>query len=99
MVSYHAESGKEVFSTWASVAAGKSTQVSFDYTHRLIAPPAEGERYQFIFEKQPGAEGHYQFEINAPLGFKFAENNLSSYDYESDDVPGRLIINLTLTKI
>ena len=65
----------------------------------VVLPPADGTSYQFIFEKQAGVARHYKFEIVAPVGFQFAENGLPSYDYESDDPPGRLVINLTLEKI
>ncbi len=97
--SSHEESGKEVFSTWVAVKAGASASTSLDYSHRLFIPPADGVPYRFIFEKQAGAAGHYHFEIDAPLGFKFDENGLSSYIYDSSDPPGRLIISLTLRKI
>ncbi len=98
-VSSHEESGKEVFATWARVMAGNTTTVSFDYSHRLFLPPADGMSYQFIFEKQAGTARHYRFDIMAPIGFRFAENNLPTYEYESADPPGRLVINLTLKKI
>jgi len=55
------------------VKAGDSTKIFFDYGHRLFGTPTDGQKYQFVFEKQSGAEGHYTFEINAPLGFVFAE--------------------------
>jgi hypothetical protein len=95
----HEESGKEVFATWSRVTAGNTATISFDYSHRLFVAPAVGVSYRFIFEKQAGVARHYKFEIVAPVGFQFAENGLPSYDYESDDPPGRLVINLTLQKI
>jgi len=98
-VSAHDEMGKRVFSTWVTTKAGAASQVSFDYSHHLFAPPSEGSRYTFVFEKQPGAQGHYTFEINAPLGYKFMENNLPAYDYETDAPAGRTTITLTLTGI
>ena len=63
--------------------------------------------YQFVFEKQAGtsatlsagANRNYKFEINAPVGFRFRENGLPVFTYESDDTPGRLILNLILEKI
>ena len=98
-VSTHEESGKTVFSMWARVTAGNSTTISFDYSHRLFLAPADGIVYQFIFDKQAGVTRHYKFEIMAPVGFQFAENNLPTYSYEADDIPGRLVLNLTLKKI
>jgi len=95
----HDELGKEVWSTWSVVSAGGKTEIVFDYTHRLYLVPQEGQVYEFVFEKQAGTKRHYKFDISAPVGFKFRENNLPVYEYESDDPPGRLIINLTLQKI
>jgi hypothetical protein len=98
-VNTHEEEGKEVFATWARVAKGQSIQLSFNYTHRAFIPPAPGVVYQFVFEKQAGTSRSYDFEIDAPLGYVFAENGLASYEYISSNSPGRLVINLTLEKI
>jgi hypothetical protein len=91
--------GKEIFSVWSRTYKGSSTQVTFDYTHQLFSLPADGVQYQFVFERQSGAVAHYQFEIDAPLGYVFAENGLASYVYDETTMPGRLAITLTLQKI
>lgn len=99
-IAWHTESGKQVFSTWSAIkAGGASKQFSLDYTEHLFAPPAPGVQYQFVFEKQAGTDRSYSYEIDAPLGYVFAENNLASFNYNSDDPPGRLVINLTLQKL
>jgi hypothetical protein len=91
--------GKEIFSVWSRTYKGSSTQVTFDYTHQLFSIPAAGVQYQFVFERQSGAVAHYQFEIDAPLGYTFAENGLASYIYDEATMPGRLAVTLTLQKI
>lgn len=93
------DAGKEIFSVWSRTYAGSSTQVTFDYTHKLFSAPADGVQYQFVFERQSGATGHYQFEIDAPLGYTFEENGLARYVYDETDMPGRLTVTLTLHKI
>jgi hypothetical protein len=98
-VATHEEDGKEVFATWSRVAAGNTTELFFDYSHRAYVPPTAGTQYQFVFEKQPGSVRSYDFTFDAPLGYVFAENNIASYEYTSDDPPGRLIITLTLKKL
>ena len=98
-VTTHEENGKEVFATWVITPKGKTTSVQFDYTHRAFIPPADGVQYQFIFEKQAGSQRSYDFEIDAPLGYVFAENGLASYEYQSAASPGRLVVDLTLQKI
>jgi hypothetical protein len=91
--------GKEIFSVWSRTYKASSTQVTFDYTHQLFFIPADGVQYQFVFERQSGAVAHYKFEIDAPLGYTFAENGLASYLYDEATMPGRLAITLTLQKI
>jgi hypothetical protein len=98
-VTTHEEDGKEVFAAWTRVAKGQSTTIEFDYTHRAFLPAVAGTQYQFVFEKQAGSSRSYDFTIDAPLGYVFAENGLASYQYTSDDPPGRLIITLTLEAI
>jgi hypothetical protein len=98
-VAEHGESGKEVFATWSKVSAGASTELSFDYTHRAFAAPAPGVGYQFVFEKQAGTDRSYSFEVDAPLGYQFAETGLPSWTYQSNNLPGRMTVDLTLEKI
>jgi hypothetical protein len=98
-VTEHTEDGKMVFATWSIVSAGSSTKLSFEYTHHAFTPPADGTVYQFVFEKQAGTNRSYSLEVDAPLGYQFAETNLPSWTYQSNDLPGRMIVTLTLKKI
>lgn len=99
-VTSHEESGREVFAAWSRTYAGKSSDVSIDYSHALYTPPASGVQYQFVFERQSGADnGEYDIEIDAPLGYEFAENGLASFTYNSTSTPGRLVFDLTLQKM
>jgi hypothetical protein len=98
-VASHEEDGREAFAVWSRTYAGKSTEVAFDYSHELSTPPASGVQYQFVFERQSGATGDEKIEVDAPLGYEFAENGLASFTYESTSTPGRLVFNLTLQKI
>jgi hypothetical protein len=98
-VASHEEDGKTVFATWSTLKSGALATLSFDYTHQMFLPPAAGVQYEFIFEKQAGTTQSYAIEIDAPLGYAFAENGLSSYTLQSDEMPGRAIINLTLMNL
>ena len=91
--------GKDVFTVWSRVRAGATTELAFDYSHHLFVAPAPGVQYQFVFEKQAGATGDYTFEIDAPLGYAFAENGLASFMYHSTDPPGRMVVTLTLQQL
>lgn len=98
-VTMQSEFGKQIFAVWDRTYAGSSSTISLDYTHELYTTPAAGTQYQFVFERPSGATGNYHIEVDAPLGFVFAENNLATYTYNSTSTPGRLIIDLTLQKI
>ena len=94
-----ADPGKEVFSVWDRTYAASSTQVTFDYSHPLYSIPSDGMQYEFVLERPSGAAGEYKMEIDAPLGYVFAENGLASFVYDSTSTPGRLVVDLTLQKI
>jgi hypothetical protein len=98
-ITTHMESGKQVFGVWLRTYAGGSSTLSLNYSHNLFATPADGMQYQFIFERPSGATGDYHIEVDAPLGYVFAENGLASFIYTSTSTPGRLTFNLTLQKI
>lgn len=92
------EAGKTVFATWSKVKAREKAKITLDYTRRLVAPLQAGGKYRFIFEKQAGVRGSYHFEISAPLGFKWQENGLPTFEYTTDDPEGRVTLDLTLAK-
>jgi hypothetical protein len=102
-VTTHEESGKQVFAVWsrtyAGSSAGSSSTISLNYSHNLFTTPAAGVQYQFVFERPSGAKGSYNIEIDAPLGYVFAENGIASFIYTSTSTPGRLQFTLTLQKI
>jgi hypothetical protein len=98
-VTTHEESGKQVFTVWSRTYASQSSTLSFDYSHNLFAMAAAGVQYQFVFERPSGATGDYHIEVDAPLGYAFAENGLASFTYNSTSTPGRLMFTLTLQKI
>ena len=98
-VTEHQENGKMVFATWSVVGPGAETKLSFEYAHQAFTPPAPGVAYQFVFERQPGTNRNYSFEVDAPLGYEFAETNLPSWTYQSSTMPGRMVVDLTLEKI
>lgn len=92
------ESGKTVLTTWVKTAAGKSSAVGLNYSHRLFLSPADGVVYQFVFDKQPGVNSEYNFNISAPVGFVWGETNSPVYEYKGQEIPSRLTLNLTLKK-
>lgn len=92
------ESGKKVFGIWVKTDSGQTSKISVDYSVHLFSPPSDGQKYQFIFEKQSGSNGNYHFEIYAPIGFSWEESNSPVFEYETSDPDGRLIFNLTFKR-
>ena len=90
--------GKSVFAGWTKTDLGKTSEISLDYVHQLIAPPEEGGTYEFVLEKQSGSAGAYLIEINAPVGYRWKENHLPVFTFASDSIPGRTLIELTYEK-
>ncbi len=92
------ESGKKVFGIWVKTDAGQTSKLSMDYSVHLFSPPSDGQKYQFVFEKQSGSSGSYHFEIYAPVGFSWVESSSPLFEYETTDPPGRLMLDLTLKR-
>ncbi|MEK7546646.1 MAG: DUF4012 domain-containing protein [Patescibacteria group bacterium] len=92
------ESGKKVFGFWSKTDPGQTSKISLDYSVNLFSPAAVGQKYQFVFEKQPGSGASYAFEIYAPVGFFWQESNSPVFEYETDDPNGRITFVLTIEK-
>ena len=92
------EYDKNVFSTWLKTPAGKTDNLKINYTHQLSKSPKDGFKYQFVFENQPGIVGEYLFEISAPVGFIWKENNSPVFEYQGENISGKVFFELTLQK-
>ena len=93
------EAGKKVFGLWSRVGLGEAKKITLDYIHRVPFLPVDGGIYEFVFDKQVGASSTYTFELSAPVGFVWQENNLPVYEYTTSNLPSRLTLRLTLRKI
>ncbi|MBI2278477.1 MAG: DUF4012 domain-containing protein [Candidatus Brennerbacteria bacterium] len=92
--------GKKAFAAWMNVAAGKSRtlEVRYQTPGKTGEGSKAGEGYTFVYERQSGVPTKLSLTIAAPVGFTWRETETSRFAYETDDIPGRLIVNLTLTK-
>lgn len=93
--------GKKVFGYWFSIPAGQTKELEVRYwIPPPTATPATGQIYQFIYEKQSGVSTKLNLKVNAPFGYYWLESGVPVFvkNYESQDIPGRLILNLTLQK-
>jgi len=98
-VSQFQESGKNVFATWLTTPAGRTSSANFEYSRRLDRSFLDGDTYTFVFERQSGADQSVDIVLNAPPGFVWQENGALKYEYVSPAAPGRMVLTLTLKQI
>ncbi|MFA4999394.1 MAG: DUF4012 domain-containing protein [Parcubacteria group bacterium] len=89
------ESGKAVFGRWLTVSAGSDKELTMEYEHIGTL----SNRFRFVYEKQSGVDSMFSYSIQAPPGYVFKETGTSTYEYESANLPTRLIIDLTLSRL
>lgn len=87
---------KNIFATWLETEMGKTSLLELEYSRNLFKIPQLGNEFIFIIDRQIGDKGEYNIEINAPIGFKFKENNSSVFKYSSKNSAQNLKISLTL---
>lgn len=97
-VTIFSESRKTVFGAWSVLSSGGTDHLELDYSSALPSPPAPGETFRFVMDKQPESTGSYHFRFIAPVGLHFAENHKAIYDFSTDDPDGRTEIELTFEK-
>jgi hypothetical protein len=89
------QSGKKTLGYWLDVNPGKTGKLVVSYEEQSMIR----DRFKFVYEKQSGVESAFKYELSAPAGFIFKETGTSTFIYESEDPPKRLIIDLSLKQI
>ena len=94
------DGNKNILGFWMKVESGKTAKLSLEYSRTMRATPANGGKYTFVFDKQPGVVGSVHFSITAPAGYVFEESNSPVYEFEEQNelLPGRVAFNLTFRK-
>ena len=93
-----AEFGKNFFAAWLTVPAGETKTLTVIYENGVQLNIEDGLRYQFIFEKQSGVDGSLEYSITAPPGYIWKESGKETFEYGTQAIKAREIIELTLTK-
>lgn len=88
--------GKEVLSSWLNVKAGEAGTLSFDYYRPSAVNLSGPAPYRFIFEKQSGVGGSLNVDLRAPEGFRWRESGARDFQYISEDLPARIVLDLNL---
>lgn len=91
--------GKAVFGAWLTTPPGGTKQLTllYEVPHALVL--TDGQVYEFVFERQAGVRGSFEYEVQAPVGFRWRESKSMLYSYASDNPEGRVKIALTLEKV
>ena len=90
------EDNKRGYAFWVATPKEYVSTTSLDYVRKLPVDLHPGMLYEFTFEKQTGVRGEYEFEIVAPVGYRWRENGLPVFTYSSKDPPARVTFALTL---
>ncbi len=90
---------KTVFAGWLNTKPGTTRTLELQYTNPQKLRGQEATSYRLVLEKQSGVESAFTFTIDAPPEYKWAETNSPVFIYETDAIPGRLVLNLTLIPI
>lgn len=93
------EAGKSVFSAWLTALAGQTKTLRFEYEVGKKFFVADGQKYNFVFDKQSGMNGGVKFEIEAPPGFKWVESDNYIFSYENPAPEKRIEFVLTLKSV
>jgi hypothetical protein len=93
------ESGKSYFGTWFNTPAGETRELKIGYESGTVIRINEGAHYEFIFEKQSGVNGLLKYSVTAPPGYKWKESDSKIFNYETNAIKAREVVNLTLIKI
>ena len=92
------EFGKFSFGAWVITKPGESKTVTVQYQNGVDLKIRNNMKYEFIFEKQSGVEGSFEYSIAAPPGYAWRENGKSIFEYGTQQIKAREIITLTLLK-
>jgi hypothetical protein len=90
---------KNIISSWLTTPIQNKSLLKIEYSRKLPDIPSDNKKFYLIIDKQIGSSGNYNIEIEAPPGFVFRENNLTFFEYKTNDLPKKLIIELTLVKV
>ncbi len=87
--------GRGVFGFWLSPQPRVTRTATLTYDSSRIKI-SDGTRYEFAVERQPGEDASLNYSVEAPPGWHWRESGKPVFYYNTDHLPGRTVINLTL---
>ncbi|TSD03747.1 MAG: Uncharacterized protein Athens071426_80 [Parcubacteria group bacterium Athens0714_26] len=92
------ESGKKFFGAWFSLPKNKTKTLKATYELGGNLDMSDGKHYQFIFEKQSGVESSLEYAVTAPDGYIWKESGKPIFEFNSQQLNAREIIDLTIQR-
>lgn len=97
LIDMYKESGKNVFAGWFITDPGEENMLTIEYK-RSGFEVSDNSKFQFVMDKQSGVESGFEYRIEAPDGFIWKEGGENIYKYNTNTIPGRLVLDLTLVR-
>lgn len=92
--------GKNFISGWLTLPAGKTKILEMRYQIPALKNSvlADGKKFRLFFEKQSGIDTRLKINVLAPWGYYWEETQDSRFQYKTESMNSRLIIDLTLRR-
>ncbi len=88
---------KTVFAGWVTVPAGDTKMLELRYRNPQRVPLGLNPLpYRIIIERQSGAPASFDLLAETPAGYHWRESGTPLYNYVSDSLPGRTVLDLTI---
>jgi len=88
---------RQNFSTWQKIKAGETKTITMTYDSGGVIDFKKP--FTFIYEKQSGVDSALQYQIAAPIGYKWKESDKPVYNFSTENTPARLILELNLAPL
>lgn len=91
------ESDKNVFEFWMNTPKGKTKKIELEYENlEGVTFPQNESLFEFVFDKQSGANTSFEYLIEAPEGYIWKESGSEVFNKIFEKPEGRTKIDLTL---
>ena len=86
-----------MFAGWVTVPAGDTKMLELRYRNPQRVPLGLSPLpYRIIIERQSGAPASFDLLAETPAGYHWRESGTPLYNYVSDSLPGRTVLDLTI---
>ncbi|MEX2054412.1 MAG: DUF4012 domain-containing protein [Candidatus Colwellbacteria bacterium] len=93
----YVEAHKRVFASWFNLDPGERRSLQMRWRASRISL-RDSQRFTFVVDKQSGSEMDFDYALVAPEGYYWLESGRDIFRYNSNSLPARVVIELTLKK-